>query len=70
MLEQKTEIKFNKSLATRYQIFTFFRLSLVQNLPNAFGGSDRTQSAEEHSKPCWMKTTGLGSVVFVGPSFP
>ena len=68
MLEQKAEITSNKSLATRY--LNIFRFSLVQNLPNAFGGSDRTQSAEEHSKPCWMKTTGLGSVVFVGPSFP
>ena len=34
-------------------------------IPNAFGGSESTKSAEEHNSPCWTKTTGR--VTFTSP---
>ena len=44
---------------------------IVYNIPKDFGGSDRTQSAEEHNRPCCIKTMGLGlPTLKVDSAFP
>ena len=51
-------IRVNDYYSRTHELTVLYRL---YNVPKDFGGSDRTQSADEHNSPCCIKTMGLGT---------